>query len=207
LGNFTVKSPISGTVVNRPPELGEFVGPQPAGIAADMGGVEVSDFNSLMVETDVPEQRLGQVKLGGPAEIVLDAFPSRRYRGRAAEITPRVNRAKASVVVKVAFVDDKAGVLPDMAARVSFLSSELDEKALKIPPKTIIPGAAIATLNGAKVVYVIEDGKLRVVPVSLGPAFGTGFEVVRGPAPGTRLVKSPPAGLADGQRIKEKTEG
>ena len=204
LESFTVRAPIGGTVVNKPPELGEFVGPQPAGIAADMGGVEIADFSSMMVETDVPETRLSQVKIGGPAEIVLDAYPSKRYRGKAMEVTPRVNRTKATVTVKVAFVDDREGALPDMAARVSFLSSELDKAELKAPPKTIIPGEAVATRNGAKVAFVIEEGRLRLVPLELGPAFGSGFELRRGPPPGTRLVKNPVETLADGQAVKEK---
>ena len=205
LDGFTLRAPISGTIVNKPPEIGEFVGPQPAGIAADMGGVEIADFSSMMVETDVPEQRLSQVKIGGPTEIVLDAYPGKRYRGKAMEITPRVNRTKATVTVKVAFVDDRENVLPDMAARVSFLSSELDKAELKAPPKTIIPGEAVATRNGAKVAFVLEDGRLRVVPIEVGPPFGGGFELKRGPPPGTRLVKSPPETLVDGQGVKEKS--
>ena len=204
LEGFTVLAPISGTIVNKPPEVGEIVGPQPAGIAADMGGVEIADFSTMMVETDVPEQRLSQVKIGGPCEIVLDAYPSKRYRGKAVEITPRVNRTKATVTVKVAFVDDRENVLPDMAARVSFLTNELDKAAMQAPPKTIVPGSAIATLAGAKVVYVVEDGKVRATPVELGPAFGGGFELAKGPSPGTKLVNNPPAGLPDGQRVKEK---
>jgi HlyD family secretion protein len=206
LRNFTVVAPISGTVVNRPPELGEFVGPQPSGVAVDMGGVEIADFATLMVETDVPEQRLSLVKVGRPAEIVLDAYPDRRYRGRVSEITPKVDRAKATVLVKVAFIDEKVGVLPDMSARVSFLTSELDAEAAKAKPKTIVPSDALATVGGAKMVFVLDDGKVRATPVTLGPAFGSGFELTRGPAPGTRIVKNPPAGLADGQPIKERTE-
>jgi RND family efflux transporter MFP subunit len=205
LDSFILKAPISGTIVNKPPEVGEMVMPQPPGIAIDTGGVEIADFSTLQVETDVPEQRLSQVKIGGPCEIVLDAYPTKRFRGKAFEITPRVNRTKATVTVKVAFVDEREGVLPDMAARVSFLSSELDKAELKAPPKTIVPSEAIATLGGAKVVYVVEDGKVRATPVDLGPPFGSGFELTRGPAPGTKLVKNPPAGLADGQRIKEKS--
>src|SRR4051812_2111184 len=193
LGSYKVITPLSGTVVNKPPEVGEMVAPQPAGIAVDMGGVEVADFDTLEVETDVPEQRLSQVKVGGPCEIVLDAYPTKRFRGKAHEITPRVNRTKATVIVKVAFVDDREGVLPDMAARVSFLSSELDQAQLKQPPKTIVPSDAIATLGGVKVVYVVDDGKVRATPIELGPAFGSGFEVARGPGAGTKLVKSPPA--------------
>jgi len=204
LNSFKLIAPISGTVVNKPPEVGEMVAPQPAGIAVDMGGVEIADFSTLEVETDVPEQRLSLVKIGGPCEIVLDAYPTKRYRGKAHEITPRVNRTKATVTVKVAFVDDREGAMPDMAARVSFLSSELDKAELKAPPKIIVPSEAVATLNGAKVVYVVEDGKARATPIELGPPFGSGFELARGPGPGTKLVKHPPAGLADGQRIKEK---
>ncbi len=207
LGSFTLKAPIGGTIVNKPPEMGEFVGPQPAGIAADMGGVEIADFNTLMVETDVPEQRLGQVKLGGPAEIVLDAYPSKRYRGKAVEIIPKVNRTKASVPVKVAFVDDREGVIPEMSARVSFLTAELDPAQLKAPPKVIVPGNAVVTVNGNKVVYVLQDGQARMRPIRLGPAFGSGFEVVDGPSPGTKLIKDPPPNLADGQRVKEKAPG
>ena len=204
LGSFMVKAPLSGTIVNKPPEVGEMVAPQPAGIAVDMGGVEIADFATLQVETDVPEQRLSQVKVGGPCEIVLDAYPTKRFRGKAVEITPRVNRTKATVTVKVAFVDDREGVMPDMSARVSFLTSELNQAELKQPPKTIVPSEAIATLGGAKVVYVVEDGKVRATPIALGPAFGSGFELLRGPGPGTKLVKGPAPGLPDGQRVKEK---
>jgi HlyD family secretion protein len=203
--SYTVVAPISGTVVNKPPEVGEFVGPQPAGIAIDMGGVQIADFRTLMVETDVPEQRLSQVKLGGPCEIALDAFPSRRYRGKAMEVTPKVNRTKASVTVKVAFVDENEGVLPDMAARVSFLTDELDRGTMNAPPKTVIPGSAVVEVSGNKVVYRLEDGRVRMTSVTLGPAFGAGFEVVNGVSAGTKVVSSPPPGLADGQRIKERT--
>jgi len=205
LDNYTIRAPISGKVLNKPPEVGEYVGPQPAGVSVDMGGVEIADLDTLMVETDVPEQRLNLVKLGSPCEIVLDAYPNKRYRGKAAEITPKVDRAKATVQVKVAFVDDKEGALPEMSARVSFLSSEVDAKAIQAPPKLIVPGSALATRNGAKVVYVVDDGKVRVTPVVLGPAFGSGFELVKGPSAGVRLVKDPPEALSDGQAVKERS--
>jgi RND family efflux transporter MFP subunit len=204
LDNYTIRAPISGKVLNKPPEVGEYVGPQPAGVSVDMGGVEIADLDTLMVETDVPEQRLGLVKLGSPCEIVLDAYPTRRYRGRAAEITPKIDRAKATVQVKVAFVDDKEGALPEMSARVSFLSAEVDANAIQAPPKLIVPGSALATINGGRVVYLVDDGKVRLTPVTLGPAFGSGFELLKGPGAGSRLVKDPPATLADGQAVKER---
>ncbi|HYJ09597.1 MAG TPA: efflux RND transporter periplasmic adaptor subunit [Polyangiaceae bacterium] len=207
LESYTIIAPISGTVVNKPPEVGEFVGPQPSGVAIDMGGVQIADFTTLMVETDVPEQRLSQVKMGGPCEIVLDAFPSKRYRGKATEVTPKVNRTKATVTVKVAFVDANEGVLPDMSARVSFLTSELDKEAMAAPPKTIVPSTAVVDRQGAKVVFRLEDGVVRMTPITLGPAFGTGFEVQGGISAGVKIVNNPPQELADGQKIKERNPG
>ncbi len=205
LKNLVLVAPIDGTVVNEPPQVGEFVGPQPAGVSVDMGGITIADFSTLLVETDIPETRLAQVKPGAPAEIVLDAYASRRLRGKVKEITPEVDRAKATVKVKVSFVDPIEGVLPDMSAWVSFLAEELDEEAMKAPPKTIVPGTAVAERAGGKVVFVVDGDVVRMTPVTLGPSFGSGFEVMSGPRPGTRLVASPPQTLADGQRIKEKT--
>ena len=204
LGNLVIKAPIAGVVITKPPQQGEVVTPQPPGVSVDMGSVQVADFDTLMVETDVPEQKLSMVQVGTPTEIVLDAFPAKRFRGIAAEITPEVNRSKATVIVRVGFVDPKDGVLPDMAARVSFLSQALDPKTLKEPPKIVVPGSALAERGGAKVVFVVEDDTVGMVPVKLGPSFGRGFELVEGPRPGTRLVAAPSETLSDGQRIKEK---
>jgi len=101
-------------------------------------------------------------------------------------------------------VDPKEGVLPDMSARVSFLTKALDPASLNQPPKVIVPSTALADRGGAKVVFVVEDEVVRMVPVKLGPAFGRGFELTEGPRPGTRLIASPPETMAGGQRVKEK---
>jgi HlyD family secretion protein len=197
LQDLTITAPIDGTIITKPVQVGELVGPQ-NNIA------EIADFHSLVVETDVPEARLYLIKPGSPCEISLDAYPDRRYRGKTLEIGKKVERAKATITVKVSFVDPMEGVLPDMSARTSFLSQEVSADAIKEKPKKVVPGSAIAERNGGKVVFVVADGILKMAPVKLGPAFGQGFELVEGPAPGTRLVANPTPELSDGQRIKEK---
>ncbi|HEU4533757.1 MAG TPA: efflux RND transporter periplasmic adaptor subunit, partial [Polyangiaceae bacterium] len=180
LRHYAIRAPIDGTIVGKPAELGEVVTPElPLG--------QLVDFGSLVVEVDVPEARLGLIKPGGPAEVVLDAYPDRRLRAAVAEITPRVNRAKATVAVKVAFRDPVEGVLPEMAARVGFLAKALDEAAAKAPPKVVLPAAALADRGGAKVVFVVDNGRARMVNVTLGAPFGDGFELKDGPAPGARV--------------------
>jgi HlyD family secretion protein len=96
LGSYLITSPIAGTVVKKLVQVGEGVSP---GFGTP-GVVEVVDLTSLLVEVDVPEARLAQVAVGRPAEIVLDAYPTKRFRGAVKELGRRVNRAKASVPVK-----------------------------------------------------------------------------------------------------------
>ena len=203
IDSFVVKAPIAGTVLSEPPEVGEIVGPQPAGVTTDFGTIEIADFDTLVVETDVPEGRLHMIEIGGPCEISLDAFPGKRYRGKTLEIVPRVNRAKATVAVKVSFLDPVDGVLPDMAARVSFLSEALDSETMKEPPRLVIPAEAVIERGGGKVVFVVEDGRVRMTPVTVTGPHAAGLELARGPMAGTRVVKRPPDGLTDGQAVKE----
>lgn len=198
LANTMIRSPIDGTIVTKPLLQGDVVSP---GISM----AKIADFGSIVVETDVPEGRLHLVSKGGPCEIVLDAYPDKRWRGQVVEISPELNRAKATATVKVRFLDRDDTVLPEMAARVSFLDAPLDVAKLKEPPKTIVPASAVADRGGAKVVFTVEDGKARMVPVTLGGPFAGGFEMTSGPAPGTKLVSDPPATMADGLAIKERS--
>jgi len=198
LRDRTITSPIEGTVISKPIEAGELVGVQSNNIA------EIVDFRSLLIETDVPEARLYQIKVGSPCEIALDAYPGKRYRGVTYELGKKVDRTKATVIVKVKFVDPMEGVLPNMSARTSFLSEEVSADAIKEKPKRVIPANAIAERDGKKVVFAVQEGVVKVTPVQVGGAFGSGFELVDGPQPGTRVVANPPPQLSDGQHIKEK---
>jgi RND family efflux transporter MFP subunit len=198
LANLTLKAPIDGRVLNQPMAMGEVATP---GLTL----FKIADFESILVETDVAEARLHLVKKGGPCEIILDAYPDKRWRGEVAWVSPMLNRAKATAMAKVRFLDRDDTVLPDMAARVSFLARQLDDAQMKEPPKIVMPGSAVTERLGAKVVFVVADDKVRIVPVTLGPAFGSGFELTQGPAPGTKIVNEPPPTLADGQSIKERS--
>ena len=188
---------IDGTVITKPPEVFDFVGPS-ASI------VEIADFKTLEVETDVPEARLSLVHVGTPCEIVLDAEPNKRRAGTAVELGTKVDRSKATLIVKVKFDDGTAGVLPDMAARVSFLTQRIAQAAMKEPPKHVVPKAAVVDRAGSKVVFVVDQGVVHMTRVSLGPEMAGGYELVDGPIPGTRIVQDPAPDLADGQRVKEK---
>jgi len=147
--NFTVKAPISGTIINKPPEPGESSRRSLRG-GGRHGRRANRRFFDVMVETDVPSS-VASDQTRGPGEITLDAFPdiatvpgpSRSHRR---SIAPRPRSSSSRVR------DEKRRRFAGMSARVSFLSGELDKDAVKAPAKTIVPSEALADRNGAKVV-------------------------------------------------------
>ncbi len=202
-----MRAPFAGTVLRKLSELGEVLSPAIPG--SSIGVVIIATLDDLEVQADVSESQFSKVKLGTPAEIILDAFPDRRFAGKVSEIRPTVDRSKASVTVKVKFVDNSDGVLPDMAAKVSFLAHALRADQLKAAPKLVAPSAAVVTRDGQSVVFAVDtDGHVRKEPVTVvGPLGGAGsamVELSNGPPTGTRVVLRPSNELADGRSVKEK---
>lgn len=201
LGSYLIVSPISGTVVDKLVEVGEGVSP---GFGTP-GVVEVVDMQSLVVEVDVPEGKLDQVEPGRPTEIVLDAYPKERFGGKVKEIGRRVNRAKATVPIKISFEERPKQVLPEMAARVSFLSEDAGAAARKAPPKLVVPTTAVVQRAGADVVFTLDDDRVRMMTVKVGGPFAGGRELETPMPVGTKVILDPPADLTDGQKVKEKS--
>jgi hypothetical protein len=104
----------------------------------------------------------------------------------------------------VKLLDQAPTMRPEMAARVSFLAKPLDPAQLAESPKIVVPADAIVDRGGARVVFVVDGDRVHAVTVSLGAPFANGFVLKDGPGTGSRLVKTPPASLADGQSIKKK---
>jgi HlyD family secretion protein len=198
LSQTTVRAPIDGVAATKPAELGDVVGPQQT-------LVELVDFASLLVETDVPEARLGKIRPEGPCEIVLEAIDGQRFPGKVVAVGPRLNRSKATAQVKVRFDALPPEIRPEMSARVGFLARPLREDERRATVRTVVPLAAVTGAEGAKVVFVVERDKAKRTPVTLGETLGTDAVLVAGPPPGTKLVRDP-NGLVDGQPIKEKAK-
>jgi HlyD family secretion protein len=157
-------------------------------------------METLEVEADVSEASIAKIKVGQPAELQLDAFPDLRLLGEVSRIVPTVDRSKATLVVKVKFVERDPRVLPDMSAKTAFLSRALTAAERK-PVPALRPDAVVKR-DGADVAFVVDaDSRVKAVPVKVGEKIG---DLVRidGLAPGTRVVAAPPAQLASGARVE-----
>ena len=193
-----IRAPFDGVVLTKNANVGDII--TPFSSAADSKGavVNMADMATLEVEADVSETSLSKISVAQPVEIQLDAFPDLRLLGKVSRIVPTVDRSKATVLVKVEFVEKDARVLPDMSAKVSFLSREL--KADERKPVIAVQAAALVKRDGKDVLFVIDKDVAKQVEVTVGSKIGDLVQV-SGVKPGDKIVLTPPEKLKDGGAV------
>jgi HlyD family secretion protein len=195
-----IRAPFDGIILSKSANVGDMV--TPFSSAADSKGAVVSmaDMSSLEVEADVSESSLSKVSAGQPCEITLDALPDVRFRGTVSRIVPTVDRAKATVMTKVRFDAIDSRVLPEMSAKVSFLSQPVTAEQQK--PLTAVHPDALAPRDGKTVVFVVRDGKTAEVTVTPGRKIGELTAITGEIKTGEKAVLKPAPDLIAGVQVK-----
>jgi HlyD family secretion protein len=202
--NTEIRAPFDGVVLVKNANVGDMITPFSSAGGTQGAVVTMADMSTLEVEADVSESNVGKVKIDMPVEIVLDALPDQRFRGTVARIVPTVDRAKATVMTKVRFEALDPRILPEMSAKVVFLTQRPQDADFK--PVTAVNPKAVAEREGKKLVFRIKGtGEAMVaeaVPITPGRALGDALEVTGSTLKaGDRLVMSPGAQLADGAKL------
>jgi RND family efflux transporter MFP subunit len=194
-----IRAPFDGVILSKSANVGDLV--TPFSNATDSKGAVVSmaDMSTLEVEADVSESSLAKVRVGEPAEIVLDALPDTRFRGHIDRMVPTVDRAKATVMTKVKFDVIDPRVLPEMSAKVSFLSQEVTPDQQK--PLVAVQPDAIVKRDGKSVVFVVRDGHAVAVPVTPGIKVGDTTAIAGDVKSGEKAVAKPAAALQSGALV------
>jgi HlyD family secretion protein len=195
-----IRAPFDGVVLTKNANVGDII--TPFSSAADSKGavVNMADMATLEVEADVSETSIAKTSVNQPVEIQLDAFPTSRLLGKVSRIVPTVDRSKATILVKIEFVERDPRVLPDMSAKVAFLTRELKPEERK--PVTAVQPTAIAKRDGKDVLFVIgEKNIVKQIPVSATNKVGDLIQV-DGVKPGDKVVLNAPEKLKDGSVIE-----
>ena len=195
-----IRAPFDAVVLTKNADVGDIITPFGAAANAKAAVVTIADMNSLQVEADVSESDLEQVKLRQPCEIQLDALPESRFRGEVHMIVPTADRSKATVMVKVRFLEKDPRILPEMSAKVAFLERPVAADEQK--PRTALNPVAVLTRNGKKAVLLIKDGRAVETPVTLGPQIGDMVEVLGGVKAGEKVVLKPLNKIKGGDKVK-----
>ena len=210
-----IRAPFDGIVLTKNANVGDILTPFSSASGTTGAVVTMADMSTLEVEADVSEASIARITVGQPAEIQLDAFADLRLAGAVSRIVPTVDRAKATLLVKVKFDVIDGRVLPDMSAKIAFLSRPLaDNERTPVPalrPEAVIKAdgkeAAFVVLpadgapaKGAGDKAAAAGGRVSRTAITTGARIG---DLVRvdGLAPGTRVVVNPPSDLADGALV------
>ena len=199
-----IRAPFDGVVLTKAANVGDVVTPFSSALDAKGAVVTMADMSTLEVEADVSEANLSQVNVGQPVEIQLDALPGMRFRGVVNRMVPTVDRAKATVMTKIRFLEPDPRVLPEMSAKVSFLSREVAET--ERAPRLAVNPAVVVARAGRNVAYRIDGDKVVELEIQTGARIGDLVEVLRGPQAGDKLVLRPGERLHDGAAIKSASK-
>lgn len=210
--SFTeIRAPFDGVVLVKNANVGDIITPLSSAAGTQGAVVTMADMTTLEVEADVSEGSLSKAQIGQPVEIALDALPGVRFIGEVGSIVPTVDRAKATVTTKVRFKQLDPRVLPEMSAKVAFLSQPITQADLQ--PLLAVPPGALAQHEGQAVVWqVVTDASdatlqsVQPVPVKAGRTLGEVREITPVKAgalkAGDKLVAQPDARLQPGARVR-----
>ncbi len=217
--DFTeIRAPFDGVVLVKNANVGDIITPLSSAAGTQGAVVTMADMRTLEVEADVSEGSLSKARVGQPVEIMLDALPGVRFMGEVGGLVPTVDRAKATVTVKVRFAKLDERILPEMSAKVNFLSQAItvadQQPVLAVPPK------ALHEVDGRTVLWrlkaaapeggSVDSQQLEAVAVKAGRSLGDVREVLPAePAAssaalkaGDKVVTGAPRALKAGDRVK-----
>lgn len=200
--NTVITSPVTGTVLERAVEKGEFVTNMNVGDKGAKGyAAAVADLNDLEVELDISQNDFAKLGPKQKGIVTTDAYPDRKYDGFIKEISPEANRQKATVQIKVKVVNPDDYLRPDMNASVAFMSEDKQSSSGAVArPVVVIPASAVRD----SAVFVMFDGKAVRRPVKTGSTNSKGVRIEDGLIGGEDLIVNPPAELKNGDRVRPK---
>jgi HlyD family secretion protein len=208
LQNTVIRAPFAGVVVKKMAEVGESVAPIPPGVNLSTSSgaiVALADLDTLEVEVDVAEANVAKLTGGQAAEVVVEAFPEKRYKAELRQVIPTADRTKATVMVKVTILDKDPNLKPEMSAKATFLEPAKTADA-NVPdrPLVFVPQSTIVTRDGKPHVFEVVDNTAKLLPIETGPTHQDRVIVTSGLAGSEMLVSRPPDGLKDGDRVSTK---
>ncbi|MDJ0700906.1 MAG: efflux RND transporter periplasmic adaptor subunit [Woeseiaceae bacterium] len=142
VNNMTIRAPFPGMVVSKNAQPGEMISPVSAGGGFTRTGIcTIVDMDSLEIEVDVNEAYIQRVRAGQPVSATLDAYPNWQIPAEVIAIVPTADRQKATVRVRIGFLERDERVLRDMGVKVAFLGAD----AAPVSPQDEMQGVLVAS--------------------------------------------------------------
>jgi RND family efflux transporter MFP subunit len=204
VANMTIRAPFAGMVVTKNAQPGEMISPVSAGGGFTRTGIcTIIDTDSLEIEVDVNESYIQRVKADQRVSAVLDAYPDWRIPAEVIAIVPTADRQKATVRVRIGFLERDERVLRDMGVKVSFLGGESHGGQAVDIQGVLISGEALRSDGDGDFVWLVRRGAVERRSIILGGARDRPQILVsNGLVVGDTVVRTAEKPMTSGQAIK-----
>ncbi|MGL5082826.1 MAG: efflux RND transporter periplasmic adaptor subunit [Microcoleaceae cyanobacterium] len=194
---YNVIAPINGIVGNVPVKVGDLVNSQ----------TEVTSIRSntqLEVNIEIPVEKLAQVRVGTPVEIISQDTGGSVGTSRVSYIAPSAGQTQ-TILVKAIYDNTDGQLRTDQIVRARVIWQQ--------KPGLTVPTTAVSRIGGQSFVFVVEEdnteGQQREVarqrPVQLGSIQGQSYAVISGITAGDRIVTDGIVKLRDGLAVTDQS--
>jgi RND family efflux transporter MFP subunit len=190
-----VEAPFDGIVTARTVDVGALIAAGGATSARELFHVVAIDW--LRVYVSVPESYSPGMRVGTVAKVTLDEFPGQTFEGHLVRTSNAIDQNSRTLLVEVDVPNKDGKLLPGSYVHVEF--------ALPTAGHAVtLPANALLFRKEGLQVGVVRDGKVALVPVTIGHDFGDTVEVVSGLQATDAVVANPSDSLVGGTEVLVK---
>jgi RND family efflux transporter MFP subunit len=203
LDNTTIRAPFAGVVVAKNAQPGEMISPNSAGGGFTRTGIcTIVDMDSLEIEVDVNEAYIQRVRAKQAVTATLDAYPDWKIPAEVIAIVPTADRQKATVRVRIDFLEKDGRILRDMGVKVAFLGDQDEKPDGSSRPSIFISGDALNSDSSGSFVWIVRGGVVQKRPVDVGPRTTSGAQIMAGLSSGDEIVVAADGELEAGKAVR-----
>ena len=191
LRDTNIRAPFAAEVKERTVNVGQFV-------RLNTPVFTLVKTDPIRLRIEVPERMAPWVSVGQLADVTLEAFPNRVFKGKIWRISPTVEQSKRTFLVEALTTNPKGELKPGSYAKAHIHTNKTDRIKL-------VPHTAINYVFGANKAYVLKDGAVEAREVKLGDQFGQDTEIIEGVEPGEQVAISQLNRLDTGTKIMVST--
>ncbi|WP_092059592.1 efflux RND transporter periplasmic adaptor subunit [Poseidonocella pacifica] len=181
LEDYTIRSPVDGTVLELDAEEGQIVGPANRLLT-------LADLSEILVEADVDEAYATQIAVGQPAVLQL-AGNTGTHQGHVSFVSNRVDEATGGLAIEISF--DAPIAAPVGLTVATNVIVDRRDAALTVPRTALVNGDAV---------FVVADGVARLHPVTVVDWPAARLITTAGLDEGTTVIVDA-TGISDGQSV------
>jgi RND family efflux transporter MFP subunit len=190
-----IYAPFDGVITARNTDIGHLIDSGAAGgTATEL--FHIADTRTLRVYINVPQQYSQAAKPNLTADLTLQEFPGRRFKGKLVRTADSIEAASRTLLVEVDVENPTGELLPGSYA-------QLHLRVSSGASTVILPVSALLFRSEGLQAATVENGdRAELRSLTLGRDFGTEVEVISGVTAGDSIIVNPPDSLVSGETVR-----